>query len=188
LSFTRHRHCVLSWCTETVHTLILYVLECILIVFYTKSWEVWFRAPLSCNWDIHSSWMLCNVNWLLVTDVAEPVGCTETSATNNQSVLPNIPHEAKSHVKSEFIPTFVEKICMHFSSYWLLTLLRQVVIHEAEVNLYAFLFLLTPHALKAGCNTWSWGKFVALHATKTQRGEQYVQLHSFLTSALELNG
>jgi len=61
--------------------------------------------------------MLRNVDWLLLTDVAEQVGCPETSVTNNQSVLRNIPEDPKSHVKSDFIPTFVEKICMHFSSY-----------------------------------------------------------------------
>ena len=87
-----------------------------------------FGLPPPCNSDIHSSWTLRNVDWLLVTDVAEPVGCPETSVTNNQSVLRNIPKEPNSHVKSDFIPTFVEKSSMHFPSYWLLMLSRQVEI------------------------------------------------------------
>jgi len=61
--------------------------------------------------------MLRNVDWLLVIDVAEQVNCPETSVSNNQYVLRNIPEDPKSLVKSDFTPTYVEKICVHFSSY-----------------------------------------------------------------------
>ena len=90
-----------------------------------------FGLPPPCNWDIHSSWILCNVDWFLVTDVAEPVSCPEKSVTNYQSVLHNITEEPKSHAKSNFIPALLEKKCMHISSYWLVAQLRQIEIQGA---------------------------------------------------------
>jgi hypothetical protein len=68
------------------------------------------RLPPLCTWDLRCSGVLCSVNRLLVTDVSgQPLGpifkhnlenetdnLPETSVTEYQSTLRNIPEERKS--------------------------------------------------------------------------------------------